>query len=242
MERTILLLVLCTAVEGDTGKHIFVPEEMIWSEAQNYCRKQYTDLSYVRSQSGVDRLRKAAGGSNPKAWIGLHRDLNNLTGWKWSGGGHMTFQNWIQGQPDNYCNIENSVHVNENGEWNDDRETKKNVFYCINITVVEVKKTWEKALEHCRENQSDLTSLLDETEHLLAWKEALEVKSERVWIGLRYLGDRWLWVNGDPLQYEAWPQGDQDHQCPIYKRCGALTKGGLWENWDCNEQLNFICI
>ncbi|KAI4833367.1 hypothetical protein KUCAC02_016275 [Chaenocephalus aceratus] len=180
MERTILLLVLSTAVEGDTGKHIFVPEKMIWSDAQIYCRNQYTDLSYVRSQSGVDRLRKAAGESNPQGWIGLHRDLNNLTGWKWSGGGHMTYQNWCQEQPDNHRNIETSVNIfNENGEWNDDAETQQKDFYCINITVVE---------------------------------------------------------------YEAWPQGDQDHQCPIYKRCGALTKEGLWENWDCKEKLNFICI
>ncbi|KAK1885919.1 Macrophage mannose receptor 1 [Dissostichus eleginoides] len=170
------------------------------------------------SQSGVDRLRKAAGESNPQGWIGLHRDLNNLTGWKWSGGGHMTYQNWGRGQPDNHRNIETSVHVfNENREWNDAAETKKKDFYCINITVVEVKKTWEKALEHCRENQSNLTSLLDETEHLLAWKEALKVQSERVWIGLRYLGDRWLWVNGDPLQ-------------------AAVGELGL------QEKLNFICI
>uniref|UniRef100_A0A3Q3FG11 C-type lectin domain-containing protein n=1 Tax=Labrus bergylta TaxID=56723 RepID=A0A3Q3FG11_9LABR len=60
--------------------------------------------------------------------------------------------------------------------------------------------------------------------------------TERVWIGLRFLGDRWLWVDGDPLVYEAWPEGDQEHQCPLRKRCGALTKEGHWENWDCEEK------
>uniref|UniRef100_A0A3Q3EYU4 C-type lectin domain-containing protein n=1 Tax=Labrus bergylta TaxID=56723 RepID=A0A3Q3EYU4_9LABR len=115
-------------------------------------------------------------------------------------------------------------------------------FFCFNLMVDEVKKTWEEALEHCRETHTDLTSLNSETERLLALSEIQHDRiTERVWIGLRFLGDRWLWVNGDPLVYEAWPEGDQEHQCPLRKRCGALTKEGHWENWDCEEKLHFIC-
>uniref|UniRef100_A0A3Q3MD01 C-type lectin domain-containing protein n=1 Tax=Labrus bergylta TaxID=56723 RepID=A0A3Q3MD01_9LABR len=100
-----------------------------------------------------------------------------------------------------------------------------------------VKKTWEEALEHCRETHTDLTSLNSETERLLALSEIQHDRiTERVWIGLRFLGDHWLWVNGDPLVYEAWPEGDQEHQCPLRKRCGALTKEGHWENWDLKQK------
>uniref|UniRef100_A0A3Q3EM08 C-type lectin domain-containing protein n=1 Tax=Labrus bergylta TaxID=56723 RepID=A0A3Q3EM08_9LABR len=116
-------------------------------------------------------------------------------------------------------------------------------FFCFNLMVDEVKKTWEEALEHCRETHTDLTSLNSETERLLALSEIQHNHiTEWVWIGLRFLGDRWLWVNGDPLVYEAWPKGDQEHQCPLRKRCGALTKEGHWENWDCEEKLHFIYI
>ncbi|XP_034544276.1 secretory phospholipase A2 receptor-like [Notolabrus celidotus] len=104
-------------------------------------------------------------------------------------------------------------------------------------------KTWEEALEHCRETHTDLTSLHSETgtKHVLRRMKHNNI-AEPVWIGLHFLGDRWLWVDGDPLVYEAWPKGgDQDHQCPIRKRCGALTKEGVWENRDCQEKLNFIC-
>uniref|UniRef100_A0A3Q3KT97 C-type lectin domain-containing protein n=1 Tax=Labrus bergylta TaxID=56723 RepID=A0A3Q3KT97_9LABR len=115
-------------------------------------------------------------------------------------------------------------------------------FFCFNLMVDEVKKTWEEALEHCRETHTNLTSLNSETERLLALSEIQHDRiTKRVWIGLRFLGDRWLWVNGDPLVYEAWPEGDQEHQCPLRKRCGALTKEGHWENWDCEEKLHFIC-
>uniref|UniRef100_UPI0037E7F20B dromaiocalcin-1-like n=1 Tax=Semicossyphus pulcher TaxID=241346 RepID=UPI0037E7F20B len=113
----------------------------------------------------------------------------------------------------------------------------------MSITAVEVEKTWEEALQYCRETHTDLTCLHSETEklHVLSGIQHDHI-TERVWIGLRYLADSWLWVDGDPVVYEAWPQGgDQDYQCPIRKRCGALTKEGQWENWDCEEKLNFIC-
>ncbi|XP_065810640.1 snaclec 5-like [Labrus bergylta] len=108
--------------------------------------------------------------------------------------------------------------------------------------VDEVKKTWEEALEHCRETHTDLTNLNSETERRLALSEIQHNHiTKRVWIGLRFLADRWLWLNGDPMVYKAWRNGDQEHQCPLRKRCGALTKEGHWENWDCEERLNFIC-
>uniref|UniRef100_A0A3B5M4B3 C-type lectin domain-containing protein n=1 Tax=Xiphophorus couchianus TaxID=32473 RepID=A0A3B5M4B3_9TELE len=85
-------------------------------------------------------------------------------------------------------------------------------FFCVNMVPVAEKKTWEDALDHCREKNTNLTSLLSLTESFMAQSE---IKSsdytEQVWIGLRYLGNSWMWVNGDPLPYEAWPNGDQDH-------------------------------
>ncbi len=235
-----LFFFLCTAVKGDIGKHIFVPKSKAWLDAQTYCREHYTDLSFISSQSQQDKLLTAADGPDAKGWIGLYRDPNNSTAWKWSGGEYITYQNWGKGQPDNYKDIENNGHVNSDGQWNDANDATSMNFYCISISVVEVRKTWEEALEYCRETHTDLTSLLSKTEHRLAQKVMQKVDiTEPVWIGLRYLEDRWLWVNGDPLVYQASPQGGD--QCPIWNRCGALTKEGLLKNWNCQEQLNFIC-
>ena len=108
---------------------------------------------------------------------------------------------------------------------------------------METKRTWWQAMWQCKNTHTALVSLTSETEHLLAVREIQQDDvTERVWIGLRFLQDRWLWVNDDPLDYQAWPEeGDQDHLCPLWKRCGALTKEGRWENWDCDARLNFIC-
>uniref|UniRef100_A0A3P9LAS4 C-type lectin domain-containing protein n=1 Tax=Oryzias latipes TaxID=8090 RepID=A0A3P9LAS4_ORYLA len=112
-----------------------------------------------------------------------------------------------------------------------------------NVKVPRIEKTWEEALEHCRGNHGDLTSLLSETGNLLVQREIQDPTfTQQVWVGLRFLGDTWLWANGDPLEFQAWNQtGDPDQQCPVQKRCGALTKQGEWENRDCQEKLNFIC-
>uniref|UniRef100_H2L4E5 C-type lectin domain-containing protein n=1 Tax=Oryzias latipes TaxID=8090 RepID=H2L4E5_ORYLA len=128
--------------------------------------------------------------------------------------------------------------------WASKSLTSANGFFCLNLIVVQEEKTWEEALEHCRENHDDLTSLLSETENLLAQNQIKDPTiTQRVWVGLRFLGDTWMWVNGDPLKFQAWTQtGDPDQQSPVQKRCGALTKQGEWENRDCQEKLNFICI
>uniref|UniRef100_A0A3Q3KRH6 C-type lectin domain-containing protein n=1 Tax=Monopterus albus TaxID=43700 RepID=A0A3Q3KRH6_MONAL len=220
----------------------FRVEDKNWSDAQHYCRQHYTDLSFVRNQNDQDKLQEAAGKNDSKGWIGLHRDPNNNTHWIWSGGEDMTYQNWADNEPNNCSGIESTVTLLSNGKWNDANDKKTLPFYCVHIVTFEVK-SWEEALEHCRLNHGDLPSLLNETEDNLALNKINQTNiTDPVWIGLRYLNDRWLWVNGDPLVYEHWAQGggEQDHQCPIQKRCGALSTKG-WESLDCQNKLNFIC-
>uniref|UniRef100_A0A673BUT8 C-type lectin domain-containing protein n=1 Tax=Sphaeramia orbicularis TaxID=375764 RepID=A0A673BUT8_9TELE len=115
-------------------------------------------------------------------------------------------------------------------------------FYCFNLIVSGERKSWEEALESCRQSHTSLTTLTSEAELLLA-KTAIQQDhiTDRLWIGLRFLGNRWMWMSREPLFYQAWPEASQDHQCPATGRCGALNKQGLWENWDCQDKLNFIC-
>uniref|UniRef100_A0A3B4ZIC3 C-type lectin domain-containing protein n=1 Tax=Stegastes partitus TaxID=144197 RepID=A0A3B4ZIC3_9TELE len=113
-------------------------------------------------------------------------------------------------------------------------------FFCISLKIVEEKKAWEQAVAHCRDSYTDLTSLLSDAETKLAQNEMERHDiTEPMWIGLRFLGDRWLWVNGDTLVDTAWSQGE-GQVCPMVKRCGALTTEGLWEERDCQEKLKFI--
>uniref|UniRef100_A0A3Q3FGC1 C-type lectin domain-containing protein n=1 Tax=Labrus bergylta TaxID=56723 RepID=A0A3Q3FGC1_9LABR len=168
-------------------------------------------------------------------WIGLYLNVKSPSQWSWSGGANATRIDYVSFNP----SVGRYMIWKENGLYSSLLDYG---FFCFNLMVDEVKKTWEEALEHCRETHTDLTSLNSETERRLALSEIQHDRiTKRVRIGLRFLGDHWLWVDGDPLVYEAWPEGDQEHQCPLRKRCGALTKEGHWENWDCEEKLHFIC-
>ncbi|XP_040891880.1 macrophage mannose receptor 1-like [Toxotes jaculatrix] len=240
MERTSFLIFLCIAVQG---KVFFIDVKKTWLEAQAYCRQNYTDLSSVKSQDDQDQLLKVKCPSNG-AWIGLYRDPNN-NNWIWSGGGSMTYENWGESQPDNAKGVERYVEVMANGKWNDASNKTSLPFYCTEqITVVEIRMSWEKALKHCRRNQTVLLSLVSRSDHLKAQKVIQQSNTtDPVWIGLRYLSDHWMWMSGDPLVYQEWPQGgQQDHQCPIKNRCGALTKNGVWDIRDCQDELSFLCF
>ena len=237
-----LLFIVGLSVSGtQIGKHVYVPLRLTWGEAQQYCRAHFTDLTPITDENRMKNATIAK--VDGDFWIGLYFDN---TDWWWSGGTRATRIPWGTNQPD-------FTHVQKAGAicwsncylygWYNTRMNDQLQFLCINLMVKTSTATWEQALQQCREKHTDLTSLTSETEQLLALREIQHDDiTERVWIGLRYLGDRWLWMNNDTLRYKAWRQGgDQDHLCPTERRCGALTKQGVWENWDCQDRLNFIC-
>jgi len=118
----------------------FVPVnvEKTWTEAQSYCRHNYTDLASVRNQSENDKIQTFVQ-NNPispdKAWIGLSRL------WVWSdNNSKSTFTHWLSGEPD--CHFEpnsneNREHVctsidihHHQGRWVDDKCTGSYPFVC----------------------------------------------------------------------------------------------------------------
>ncbi|XP_015255674.1 PREDICTED: struthiocalcin-1-like [Cyprinodon variegatus] len=163
----------------------------------------------------------------------------NMRRWKWWRGGNVTYHRFVNsGEWDKAKNV---YWKHDGWHWKDGTHSES--FFCLNMIVVQERKTWEDALEHCRKNDGDLISLLSEVENHIAHSRIHHsALTQQVWIGMRYLGDSWMWVNGDPVLYTAsTTKGDQDYQCPRLRRCGALTKEGKWEIRDCGEKLSFIC-
>ncbi|XP_017260000.1 secretory phospholipase A2 receptor-like [Kryptolebias marmoratus] len=243
MEKIIFRVIIITSACCFSAKHVFHDwKKMSWSDARKHCREHHNDLSRISNELEEMLFRKS-GSTDKEGWIGIFWD-NSLKKWKWSGGENITYHKNLKSEDvgnQSSHTADNVYWTNDEWKWKNGEE--KHDFFCFDLTVVQEEKTWEEALEHCRKNNDNLTSLLSENDNLLAANEINQTSvTERVWIGLRYLRDKWLWVNGDPLRYDAWSQGgDQDHQCPMKRGCGALTKEGLWESWDCQEKLSFIC-
>uniref|UniRef100_A0A3B3ZEN5 C-type lectin domain-containing protein n=1 Tax=Periophthalmus magnuspinnatus TaxID=409849 RepID=A0A3B3ZEN5_9GOBI len=128
------------------------------------------------------------------------------------------------------------------------------IFMCHSLFVLLMFfKTWEEALEYCRENHRDLASVASQTELTLMHKElGKSLVTEDVWIGLRFLDGNWLWVDSQPFEYEAWSQ-ESEVDCPELGRCAALVGVGssltsgntglqaVWTSQKCDQKLYFLC-
>ncbi|KAM3615267.1 uncharacterized protein V6R79_025676 [Siganus canaliculatus] len=107
--------------------------------------------------------------------------------------------------------------------------------------LVSENKTWEDALNYCRDGDKDLASITDV--HAQAWAE-LEAKKANtpfVWLALRYICilEFWLWVDNHSLNFTHWA-ANQIEDCDM---SGAMeTKDEhRWFSISDEKEYNFIC-
>ncbi|XP_016535280.1 secretory phospholipase A2 receptor-like isoform X1 [Poecilia formosa] len=205
-----------------------------WRGAQSFCREKHDGLITIRNETEILEFYRYQG------WLGLYRE-NNTSPWKWSMKDKVaTFFNWDFNEPDS--NEHCAYKVSFTSKWRNDECEQRHTFMCYDesLTLVKENKTWEEALEHCRTlnkvNRYNLATLITEDDHDFAQEIIQLATTEEVWTGLRYLGDEWIWMGGEPVQYQDIPS------CPAV-RCGVLEKNSnsSFGIRDCNERRNFFC-
>ncbi|ROL53419.1 C-type mannose receptor 2 [Anabarilius grahami] len=237
----LLILELYGLSSGLIKQHFFVNQKKSWILALLHCRTHFHDLSTFTNENEEQQFLEDAVGQTSDAWIGLYKQSGV---WKWTGGENATHISWdtSDGQPeDDDCAFLHKSHK----KLHDIECTGKYAFFCMNISefvLVQQEESWEGALEYCRTHYNDLASLSSENRLNSALQSITQAQTEYVWTGLRFLAGEWFWVNGDDLDFTAWPQTGQP-QCPARNlRCGALGKlTGVWTPRDCEEKLNFFC-
>ncbi|KAK2899960.1 hypothetical protein Q8A73_013089 [Channa argus] len=179
-----------------------ISDTMTWSQAQNYCRVNHTDL--IR---GLDQLDHCAE-SGSEMWIGLFRDS-----WRWSDGSSSSFRYWeslstndlVDGQGDENCTM---TVLNRAGKWSFDdcNNTKPFICYSDKVILVNERKTWVEALNYCRKYHHDLVSITNPHEQRWVQERAKDANSPLVWLGLRYSCtlDFWFWVSDKRFSYSNW--------------------------------------
>ncbi|KAL3999744.1 proline-serine-threonine phosphatase interacting protein 1 [Sarotherodon galilaeus] len=245
MDQIFTFILLLLSLSASFSKYVYIDQRMDWLEAQKYCQQHYTDLAPVSNERDNNKLQQLASNVNDLIWIGLVRNSSDRTEWLWSGGGAPTMYFWQKNEPNDHYHQEDYGCMRES-KWYDASLRFKKTFFCYSAAVVTEKKTWEEALEYCREHHEDLASVASETEMLLIQKELRKHNTtEHIWIGLRFLAGDWLLMDGQEMDYEAWGEEGKP-SCPHVKmRCGAsqVTVGGkgTWKAHDCEERLHFIC-
>ncbi|XP_029555278.1 secretory phospholipase A2 receptor-like [Salmo trutta] len=226
----------------------FVNISKNWTEAQSYCKQNYTDLASIDDMADMNRLNNTveAGVLTEPAWIGLYN-----TSWRWSLGdtelGTVVF--WGPKQPNNVNNNEFCVWM-QNGSWHDENCSTQHNFVCYdtNLTskyiLITEKKTWSEAQRYCRQNHTDLASVRDEAE-----KSSIQnithnnTIQEEVWIGLYR---EWRWSDQSGSTFRNWMKGEPNGAAVVGgdhpKLCVEIKfPSGEWNDEPSTTKHPFIC-
>ncbi|XP_067468626.1 macrophage mannose receptor 1-like [Thunnus thynnus] len=226
----------CQKLQNTYSKYTFIPQSKTWSEAQDYCRKDYDGLAAF---SDYDKLMSALKSMDFPVWTGLYKDGK---AWKWSSG-LSEYRNWAVNEPGNKGDCVSISSVSKKMAAQNCAAQFPSICFTDNLVLVKENKTWEEALEHCRSlklyyQRYDLVSVQPGVDNNYVMNKVKEAVTERVWAGLRFLAGHWLWVNGADMLYSDLPL------CPLkMQQCGAFSRnemGGL-EIRDCTEKMNFLC-
>uniref|UniRef100_A0A8C1VQ89 C-type lectin domain-containing protein n=1 Tax=Cyprinus carpio TaxID=7962 RepID=A0A8C1VQ89_CYPCA len=83
-------------------KHIFINNAKTWSDAQQFCRENYADLSTIDSHEELTRFKTDSNdqkADSTESWVGLNK-LSVDRQWVWSDGSREISMPWKAGQPD----------------------------------------------------------------------------------------------------------------------------------------------
>uniref|UniRef100_A0A671Q0I5 Macrophage mannose receptor 1-like n=1 Tax=Sinocyclocheilus anshuiensis TaxID=1608454 RepID=A0A671Q0I5_9TELE len=200
-------LVLSVFSSSALRQYEFVQMRMNCTDAQRYCRENYSDLASIYNSADVTELLKIVTKSADYAvWIGLMETLRSE--WKWSLGDpafytahDLLFRNWASNQPNNgsyYC-----AYMSQDGLWHDDNCNNQRSFICYNdsskgFVFVQQSMSWRNAQSFCRANHTDLSTVRSQSEN----QQIQQLINTGVWIGL--FRDSWEWSDKSTSSFRNW--------------------------------------
>ncbi|KAK9981132.1 hypothetical protein ABG768_000697 [Culter alburnus] len=210
--------------------HIYVSTPMTCTSAQTYCIRFYKNLSIVSNKEDLQMLEEAAGGTYNNSWINSQENVCKSL--KYEDTNTSSTEYFFENPP--FCAFTYEVR------WKKTSCSNKFPFFCYeNFILVRENKTWEEALEFCRSHYTDLASFPFDWPVNQIKNETNNTQTDSVWTGLRFLDGNWYWLNVKSVQTDL-----PLPSCPPEPyRCGARnTETERWENRDCEEKLNFLCL
>uniref|UniRef100_A0A667WNS9 Si:dkey-83f18.7 n=1 Tax=Myripristis murdjan TaxID=586833 RepID=A0A667WNS9_9TELE len=244
----------CSSATCQTYIFHFIKEAKTWSDAQNYCKQNYTNLATINNMEDMKQLNKSFrrdSAAAADAWIGLEKKRNagcietkDTREWHWYillGTEYVVNEkNWNSGERNDAPCPENCVVMRMDGKWPCSANWSA-ICYDDRVILIRENKTWADALDYCREHHDDLVSISDH--HMQKWAQERVKMADTpyVWLGMRYtctLG-LWFWVSGQTACYLNWAPGKGMGDCEM---SAAMDKKGKWVELSDTMTLNFFCV
>uniref|UniRef100_A0A3B3VTH5 C-type lectin domain-containing protein n=1 Tax=Poecilia latipinna TaxID=48699 RepID=A0A3B3VTH5_9TELE len=120
----------CCFMDCQLYQFLYINENKTWTEAQQYCRENHTDLVTVTNMKDMKRLINISAGKMKEAWIGLYDETHDT--WRWSDGSNSSFRHWNK-------NFNNPESINDQcamtvfddgGRWKNVSCDEKKPFVC----------------------------------------------------------------------------------------------------------------
>ncbi|ROL53464.1 C-type mannose receptor 2 [Anabarilius grahami] len=238
----ILLIALCSVSECVQRQYHFINVRKNWTEAQRYCRENYTDLATVDNMNDMNVLKKSVNVGVQYVWIGLQR--TGVNKWQWSSGDPALYLNWALGQPEG---TDECAYM-RNGQWHDYSCNNGLTFICnssntnTGLVFISQTKNWRDAQSHCRQNHIDLVSVRNQNENqqLQTFINDSHISGD-VWIGL--FRDSWQWSDQSNSSFRYWMTGQPNNNNGVGENCVVIEQNtqGQWHDYPCNYQFPFAC-
>uniref|UniRef100_A0A4W5QXJ1 C-type lectin domain-containing protein n=1 Tax=Hucho hucho TaxID=62062 RepID=A0A4W5QXJ1_9TELE len=225
-------------------KYSLVLKEKNWTDAQEYCRQHYTNLSIIHTEEDWKAIQSTLGNFSGDAWIGLHRDKPDPDEkWKWSDGKDFMFFNWATGFGNHMgkdCVTSTSSHwqpadcglllqyVCQQLGHNENGKTEKK------YELMSGSMQWKSALENCKTTGRVLASIYNQKEQD-AFDEV--AKNDHTWIGLKHENNTWNWSSGEPFKKWDNPMHVGDGNCVTLNSKNYRK----WTPTNCSTQRIFLC-
>ena len=118
--------------ERNGSTYLLTPQQMTWSEAQDYANRLGGNLVTINDAAEEAWLQETFG-TEVRLWTGLN-DLDSEDSFVWASGEEVTYTNWAPSEPNDSGN-EDFVVMNfgTGNQWNDERETAE-FFGIIEVT------------------------------------------------------------------------------------------------------------
>uniref|UniRef100_A0A3P9NP67 C-type lectin domain-containing protein n=1 Tax=Poecilia reticulata TaxID=8081 RepID=A0A3P9NP67_POERE len=229
----------CSFMDCQLFEYLYIKQNKNWTEAQQYCRKNHTDLVTVTNMKDMERLINISKlmKSNDQPYIGLFRD-----NWRWSDGSSFSFRHWNKDFNNPESISDQCAMTDDGGRWKNDNCAERKPFICYDVTLIKENKTWEDALYYCRDHHHDLVTITNMDDQRWIQEKVRKASTGYVWMGLRYTCtlDFWFWVSDEVVRYKNWASGEPMDDCDM---SGAMETGGkhLWRKKHDSEKFIFFC-